>query len=273
MTPIFDPHIHMDTRSCGDYELMALAGIRRIVVPCSPTQERRFGRQAFAEHFDKLTGFERGRAACFGVDMRVALAVNAADIGDHRSACEGIEEVERRLDRECVVAVGELALRTFTVDEIEVFARQLALAAARGLPAIVEAPIEPAAFERFMGVLADCLARGLADPERIFMVDLDEQKLRQARTLGLGGYGVPVSPRIDGPFALRRKLDHREVLRVLEDSGPAGLMLNSGLHVGYADPLCLARIVLRLELHGLAAELLRAVTHDNAEHFFRRHAD
>ena len=271
MAGLFDPHIHMDTRSCQDYELMALAGIRRILVPCSPTQERRFCREAYGERFDKLTAFERSRAASFGITLQVALSVNAADMGNHRSACEGIEEVDRRLDRECVVAVGELALRNSTPEEVDVFERQLALSTARGLPAIVEAPIEPAAFERCVEVLEDCLSRGLARPERVCMVDLDPDKLRRARALKLGGYGLPVSPRIDGPFALRRKLDHREVLQVLEDSGPEGLMLNSGLHVGYADPLCFARTVLRLELQGLAAPVLRALAYDNADRFFRRH--
>lgn len=273
MVPVFDHHIHMDTRNCSDYELMALAGISRVMVPCSPTHERRFSRQAYAGRFDKLLEFERSRAASFGIELYVALSVNSVDMGDHRSACEGIEEVEQRLGRQEVRAVGELALRRFGDEEVDIFERQLRLASARRHPVILEAPIEMAAFEQLLVLLEGAIARGLVLPRQVCIVDLNHAKLKLARRLGLGGYGVPVSPRFDGPFCLREKLDHREVLRLLEEFGPEGLMLNSGLHSGNADPLCLAKTVLRLELHGLDRRTLQALASDNAEKLFLSHAN
>lgn len=268
MVPIFDPHVHMDTRNCTDYELFALAGVERVLVPCSATRERKFCRRAHAERFDRLLEFERARAASFGLRCDVALAVSAADMGDHASACEGVEEVERRLDRDGVLAVGELSLRAFTADEVDVFERQLRLAERCNMPVLVEAPPGEAEFARLLDVLERALCRGCAAPGRVCLLDLNRDKLRAARGLGLGGYGVPVSPRFDGPFALREKLEPAEVLRLLDEFGAERILLNSGLHAGFADPLCLPRTVLRLELQALDAATLRALARGNAERFF-----
>jgi predicted metal-dependent TIM-barrel fold hydrolase len=268
MVPIFDPHVHMDTRNCTDYELFALAGVVRVLVPCSATRERKFCRRGYAERFDKLIDFERVRAASFGLRCEVALAVSGADIGDHDSACEGVEEVERRLDREGVVAVGELSLRAFTPQEVDVFERQLRLAERRGVPVLVESPPGWDDFARMLALLESALERGCASPHRVCLLDLNRDKLRAARHLGLGGHGIPVSPRFDGPFALREKLEPCEVLRLVDEFGEEGILLNSGLHAGFADPLCLPRTVLRLELEALDPATLRALALENAERFF-----
>lgn len=268
MVPIYDSHIHMDTRNCTDYEMLALSGVRRILIPCSPTHERRFCGRAWAARFDKLLNFERGRAGHFGIEAALALSVNGADLGDHRGAIEGLEALAARLPAEGVVAIGELALRTFSAAEQDIFERQLRLAGARGLPVIIEAPIGREDYARMLALLRACTERGLVDPARVCMVDLDRGKLADAARLGVGAFGVAVSPLTEGPFTVREKLDPHAVLALLRECDPARLMLNSGLHCGYADPLCLPRTVLRLQLSGLEEQTLRAIAHDNASRFF-----
>ena len=268
MVPIFDHHIHMDARDCNGYEAMALSGVERILVPCSPTGERKSSRQAWADRFDRLTEFETRRAQSFGIHLCAALAVCALDALHAESAFEGMDELASRLDRANVAAIGELSLRTFSELDIELFRRHLRLAAERDYPVLIEAPIGMSDFERMLEELEQNVNAGSALPQRICLIDVNYEKVKAARQLNLGGYGVPVSPKIDGLFCIREKLDHREVLRILDDFGPDGLMLNSGLHVGFADPLCLPKTVLRLQVYGLDTTTLRALAMENANAFF-----
>jgi predicted metal-dependent TIM-barrel fold hydrolase len=267
--PIFDHHCHPDLRSANDYELMALGGVETILAPCSSTGERRHDRRSYAERFDRLLQ-ERERAACFGIELLVALAVNAAEMDGHEAALAGLEEVEARLDRSEVAAIGELALRSFSDAEIDLFVRQLQLAEARALPVLIEAPVPPADFARMLAILSRELDEGRCQRSRVAIVDLDADKLRLAAPLRLGGYGIAVSPLYDGPFTLRRKLNEKEVLAVVRESGGERLMLNSGLHYGYADPLCLPKCLLRMKLEGASENLLTALAYENAWQFFQR---
>lgn len=268
MIPIFDHHIHMDGRSADDYELMAVSGVSKVLVPCSATNERRHSGASFGARFDKLIGFERERASRYAVELFVGLSVHAADMADHDGALVGIEEVDHRLGRSCVRAVGELALRRFSEEEIDVFERQLELASRRHVPAMVESPPAMDAFERLLAVLEGVFHRGTADPATVCLMDLDKEKLKLATDLGFGGYGLPVSPLLDGLFRLRDKLTHAEILEVLDNFGPDRLMLNTGFHFGSADPLGLAKTVLRLRIRGVSDEILRALAHDNAARLF-----
>lgn len=269
MVPIFDHHIHMDARDCNGYEAMALASVERVLVPCSPTGERRASRQAWADRFDRLTGMESRRAQAFGVRLCAALAVCASDAADFGSALEGLAEVASRIGHPEVAAIGELCMRTCSELEIELFRRHLQLATERNCPVIIEAPIEMRAFDRMLEELDRNIKAGFAIPGRICLIDVNYDKIKAARRLGLGAYGMPVSPKIDGLFCLREKLDHLEVLRILDDFGPDGLMLNSGLHIGFADPLCLPKTVLRLRVHGLDLNTLSALAMENADAFFQ----
>lgn len=271
MREIFDHHVHMDIRNCNDYEAMALAGVTKMLTPVSGTRERKFCVQSYCEHFDRLAKLEPARAAAFGVKLLIALSVNAGDVGDEKAALDALSEVESRLVFEHVVAVGELSLRTFSGFEIELFRRQLQLGARNECPVIIEAPIRSAEFERLLAVLRQALEDGLARPERVCMIDLNFDKLKAVRQLGLGAYGLPVSPKVDGLFCLREKLDFHEVLRVLDAFGKERLMLNSGLHVGFADPLALPKTILRLRVSGLDEQTLQSLASTNAEGFFQKH--
>jgi uncharacterized protein len=265
--PIFDPHCHSDGRNANDYEAMALSGVEKMLVPCSGSGERRHDGRAWGERFDRLSR-ERERAAHFGIELVVALAVNAADIASHESALAGLAELEARLDRPEVVAIGELALRTFSPIEEDLFLRQLALAQQVELPVLIEAPIPLADFRRLLALLDREISRRQIDPVRVCLLDLDSLKLAEAVALDLGGYGLPVSPPFDGPFTLRTKMSCAELAPLLEARGARGLMLNSGLHYGFADPLCLPRSVFRLQLQGVAPDVLMQVAYGNAQRMF-----
>lgn len=272
LVPLFDHHIHSDLRNADDYELMAVSGVTTALAPCSSTHERRSSGDAFAARFDRLTDVETGRAAAYGIDLYVGLAVHAADLTDLPSALAGVAELEKRLGHPRVKAIGEVSLRRRTDDELAVLERQLALAAVGGTPVMVETPPPLADFTAMLTPLARAVERSGIAPGLIAVMDLDEHKLgllvEHGGFDGLGGYGLPVSPRHDALFAVREKVTHHEVMRVLERHGPDRLMLNTGFHFGSADPLGLGKTVHRLRLGGVPEQTVRALVHGNAAEFF-----
>ncbi|MGH3900184.1 MAG: hypothetical protein ACRDTA_18470 [Pseudonocardiaceae bacterium] len=266
---LFDHHIHSDGRNADDYELMAISGVTSVLVPCSASNERRPSGESWAARFDRLLDTEVARAARYGIDLYVALAVHAADIVDLSSALGGIAELTSRLGGDRVLAVGELSLRRFDDVEIEAFRRQLHIAVEFGLPVMVETPPPMPEFAAMVDVLRGLLDRGGLDPSQLCLLDLDRDKVRLVTDLQVGAYGLPVSPALDGLFCIRRKLTHLEVIAILEEHGPDRLMLNTGFHFGSADPLGLAKTVHRLRLAGVSESILQAIGHDNAAGFFR----
>ncbi|MFJ2744553.1 TatD family hydrolase [Streptomyces sp. NPDC087440] len=272
LVPLFDHHIHSDLRNADDYELMAVSGITTALVPCSSSHERRTSGDAFAARFDRLIEVETRRAAAYGIDLYVGLAVHAADMSDLRSALEGVDELHKRLGHPRVKALGEVSLRHRTTDEVTVLERQLSLAAQTGTPVMVETPPPLEAFGAMLSPLARAIERSGVDVGRVAVMDLDEHKLGLVLDHGgfdgLGGYGLAVSPGADALFAVRQKVTHREVMSILDSRGPDRLMLNTGFHFGSADPLGLGKTVHRLRLGGVPEQTVRALAHGNAAEFF-----
>ena len=64
---IFDPHIHMTSRTTDDYEAMDAAGVRAVVEPAFWLGQPRTSAGSFTDYFDSLLGWEPFRAAQFGI--------------------------------------------------------------------------------------------------------------------------------------------------------------------------------------------------------------
>ncbi|HEX2290656.1 MAG TPA: hydrolase TatD, partial [Pseudonocardiaceae bacterium] len=56
---IFDPHIHMTSRTTDDYEAMAAAVVRAVVEPSFWLGQPRTSVGTFVDYFDSLLGWER----------------------------------------------------------------------------------------------------------------------------------------------------------------------------------------------------------------------
>src|SRR2546430_9027990 len=136
---IFDPHIHMSSRTTDDYERMAAAGVRALVEPAFWLGQPRTSVGSFTDYFDALVGWEPFRASQFGIRHHCAIALNPKEANDPRCR-EVLGVLPRYLAKDGVVAVGEVGYDSMTPEEDEVFAAQLALAVEYELPALVHTP-------------------------------------------------------------------------------------------------------------------------------------
>jgi len=222
---IFDPHIHMTSRTTDDYEAMAVAGVRAVVEPAFWLGQPRTSVGSFVDYFDGLLGWEPFRAAGFGVRHYCALALNPKEANDPRCR-EVLGVLDRYLAKDRVVAVGEVGYDSMTPAEDEVFAVQLGKARRHELPVLVHTPHRDkrAGTMRSLDVVRES---GLA-PERVLLDHLNE--LTVAAVLESGCWaGFSIYP--------DTKMDERRMVAILREYGTERILVNSAADWGRSDPL------------------------------------
>lgn len=222
---IFDPHIHMTSRTTDDYERMYDAGVRALVEPAFWLGQPRTNVGSFTDYFDALIGWERFRAAQFGIAHHCTIALNPKEANDPR--CAGVLDVlPRYLAKDGVVAVGEIGFDSMTAEEEKAFARQLELAVEFDLPAMVHTPHrdKEGGTRRTLELVE---ASGLA-PHRVVVDHLNEMTVGQVADSGCW-MGFSIYP--------DTKMDEHRMVRILEERGLDRVLVNSAADWGRSDPL------------------------------------
>jgi len=222
---IFDPHVHMTSRTTDDYEAMHAAGVRALVEPAFWLGQPRTSVGSFTDYFDALIGWERFRAAQFGIRHHCTIALNPKEANDPR--CAGVLDVlPRYLEKDGVVAVGEIGFDSMTPEEDEAFARQLQLAVEHDLPALVHTPHrdKAAGTRRTLDLVKES---GLP-VERVAVDHLNETTVRAVADSG-AWMGFSIYP--------DTKMDEDRMVAILKEYGTARVLVNSAADWGRSDPL------------------------------------
>src|SRR5688572_2232819 len=136
----FDPHIHMTSRTTDDYEAMAVAGVRAVVEPAFWVGQPRTALGTFVDYFASLTGWERFRAAQFGVAHFCAIGLNAKEANNEALAREVLEILPRFAFKQGVVAIGEIGFDEISSAEERAYTSQLELARQHDMVVMVHSP-------------------------------------------------------------------------------------------------------------------------------------
>lgn len=222
---IFDPHIHMTSRTTDDYERMAAAGITAVVEPAFWLGQPRTNVGSFTDYFDSLVGWEPFRASQFGVRHHATIALNPKEANDPRCR-EVLDVLPRYLEKDGVVAVGEVGYDSMTPEEDEVFAAQLALAIEHELPALVHTPHRDKArgTERTLAVVAES---GI-DPGRVVVDHLNEVTVGLVRDTGCWlAFSIYPDTKMSPP----------RMVKILQEYGLERMLVNSAADWGRSDPL------------------------------------
>src|SRR4051794_1278963 len=137
---LFDPHIHMTSRTTDDYQAMANAGIVAIVEPAFWLGQPRTHVGSFEDYFLSLLGWERFRASQFGIRHFCTMGLNPKEANDSKVAPGVLELLPLYLEKEGVVAVGEIGYDDMTAVEEQYLTAQLQLALDHDLPALIHTP-------------------------------------------------------------------------------------------------------------------------------------
>src|ERR671936_687370 len=140
MTRLFDPHIHMYSRTTDDYEAMSKAGIEVVVQPSFWLGAPRTSVGTFEDYWEHMISFETKRAKDFGIEHFVCISVNPKESTERPLALDAIEAMKKYLDRERAVALGEIGYNQINDLEEEVFVKQMDIAADKDMLMTIHLP-------------------------------------------------------------------------------------------------------------------------------------
>ncbi|MDQ3946376.1 MAG: TatD family hydrolase [Actinomycetota bacterium] len=254
---IFEPHVHMTSRTTDDYQAMAEVGVKAVLEPSFWLGQPRTSVGSFVDYFAGLVGWERFRASQFGIRHHCAIALNPKEANDRRLAGDVVELLPRYLAKDGVVAVGEVGYDSMTPAEDDAFATQVALAGSFNLPVLVHTPHRDklAGTRRSLDLLADA---GV-DPGRI-LIDHNNE-LTVPVVAGTGCWmGFSIYP--------DTKMDEARMVRILSEFGTERMIINSAADWGRSDPLKVFRTAEAMLAAGFSGDDVDRVVWRNPVEFF-----
>ncbi|AJE85525.1 MULTISPECIES: TatD family hydrolase [Streptomyces] len=253
---IFDPHIHMTSRTTDDYEAMYAAGVRALVEPAFWLGQPRTSPESFFDYFDALLGWEPFRAAQYGIAHHCTLALNPKEANDPR-CLPVLDALPRYLVKDHVVAVGEIGYDAMTPAEDTALAAQLELAAEHGLPALVHTPHR----DKLTGLrrTLDVVAESKLPTERVLIDHLNETTVKEARESG-SWLGFSVYP--------DTKMDEHRMVALLKEYGPERVLVNSAADWGKSDPLKTRKVGEAMLAAGFGEDEVHRVLWENPVAFY-----
>lgn len=174
-------------------------------------------------------------------------------------ALEALEAVKKYLDRERVVAIGEIGYNLINDLEEEVFVKQLDLAFEKNMLATIHLPHndKPEGMDRIEKILD----RKNYDRKKILVDHNVEETVERTLKLGMWA-GLSVYP-----FT---KLSPERAINIVKKYGTERIMIHSAADWGVSDPLSVALVAREMRKAGLSPQDIEKVTLLNAYEFFRQ---
>ena len=254
---LFDPHIHMTSRTTDDYQAMAGAGIAAIVEPAFWLGQPRTHVGTFEDYFLSLVGWERFRANQFGIHHFCTLAMNPREANDPALVEGVLALLPGYLEKDGVVAVGEIGYDDLTPAEDRCFAAQLELARVHQLPALIHLPHRDKlrGCERTIAVVRESRLA----PERVIIDHNTEETLPLVLDSGCWA-GHSIYP--------HTKMDEPRMVALVQRYGATRILVNSAADWGVSDPLKVPKTRDAMRAAGLAEATIAQVLWNNPIAFF-----
>jgi len=254
---IFDPHIHMTSRTTDDYASMAQNGILVIVEPSFWLGQPRTNVGSFIDYFNSLLGWERFRASQFGIRHFCTIGLNPKEANNPRLSEEVLSLLPRYLQKDGVVAVGEIGYDDQTDAEERIFASQLELAMEMDLPVLVHTPHR----DKKRGTIRSLdLIRSVGFPEERALIDHNtEETLPLVLDTGCWA-GHTIYP--------HTKMDEVRMVKLVKEYGSERILINSAADWGISDPLKVPKTTDLMLESGITLQTIRTIVWDNPAHFF-----
>lgn len=254
---IFDPHVHMTSRTTDDYEAMAAAGIVAIVEPAFWLGQPRTSVGSFVDYFQSLLGWERFRASQFGIRHFCTIGLNPKEANTPELAEEVLRLLPRFLAKDGVVAVGEIGFDDQTDAEEACFARQIELAREFDLPVLVHTPHR----DKKQGTIRSiALVQSLGFPEERVLIDHNNEETLPIVLESRCWAGHTIYP--------NTKMDEQRMAALVTRYGSDRIIINSAADWGISDPLKVPKTIAVMREQGIADEVIQRIVWDNPVAFF-----
>jgi predicted metal-dependent TIM-barrel fold hydrolase len=206
--------------------------------------------------------FETKRAKDFGIEQFVCISVNPKEATERPLALDAVEAMKKYLDRERVVAVGELGYNLINDLEEEVFVKQMDIAADKDMLMTVHLPHnnKPEGMRRIERILSS--EQGKRYNRNKILVDHNVEETIE-KTLELGMWaGLSVYP--------VSKLSPERAMNIIKKYGTERMMIHSAADWGVSDPLSVPLVAREMRKAGFSTNEIERVTFYNAYDYFKQ---
>jgi len=254
---LFDPHIHMTSRTTDDYQAMAAAGIAAIIEPAFWVGQPRNHVGSFEDYFLSLLGWERFRSQQFGIRHFCTLALNPKEANNPKVADGVLALLKKYLEKDGVVAVGEIGYDDQTPAEDKYFAAQLELAREFDLPVLVHTPHrdKQRGTERTLALVKE----SMFPAERVLVDHNNELTLPLVLDAGCWA-GHSIYP--------ATKMDEARMVTLVQKYGAERILVNSAADWGVSDPLKVPKTAQALRAAGVSEAIIETICWNNPVAFF-----
>ena len=249
----FDPHIHMTSRTTDDYEAMAAAGVRAIVEPAFWLGQPRTSLGAFTDYYASLIGWERFRAAQFGIKHYCAIGLNSKEANNEGLAKEVLEVLPRYALKEGVVAVGEIGYDEITDAEERAYEWQLEFAKQNEMVVMVHSPPR----DKKRGIIRSIeVAQNVGVPMEKLVIDHNNEETVED-TLNAGAWAAfTIYP--------HTKMGSERMVELVKQYGSERIIIDSSADWGVSDPLSVPKTAALMLERGISLEDVEKTTWQNA---------
>ena len=254
---IFEPHIHMFSRTTDDYEQMALAGVRGICEPAFWLGQPRTSVGSFKDYFDTLLGWERFRAQMFGIKHFCTMGLNPKEANDDRINQGVLELLSDYVNREGVIAVGEIGYDDMTPTEEKFFMAQIELAIKHDLPILIHTPHR----DKLDGVkrTLDVVKESGIEPGKVLVDHNNELTIPLVRDTGhVAGFSIYPNT----------KMTPDRMVEIFRRFGTERMIINSAADWGVSDPLMVPKTMQVMRKAGIDESEIEKVVWHNPINFF-----
>jgi uncharacterized protein len=247
-----DPHIHMSARTTDDYERMAGAGIVAVIEPAFWLGQPRTHVGTYIDYLSNLVGWERFRAAQFGIRHYCTIGLNSKEANNEALAEAVLEILPRYLLKEGVVAVGEIGYDDQTPAEDRAYRAQLRMAKDLDMLVQVHTPHrdKKSGTIRSMEVAVEM---GI-QPARVVIDHNNEETVREVLERGFWA-----------AFTLypHTKMGNERMVEVVRKYGTERIFIDSSADWGVSDPLAVPKTARLMLERGIARADVEAICYGN----------
>ena len=248
-----DPHIHMSARTTDDYEQMAAAGIVALIEPAFWLGQPRTNAGSYLDYLSSLVGWERFRAAQFGIHHYCAIGLNAKEANNEALAEEVIALLPRYLLKEGVVALGEIGFDDQSAAEEKYYRAQLEMAKELDMVVMVHTPHRDKKTGTSLS-MDIAVEHGLA-PSRVIIDHNNEETVEEVLTRGFWA-----------AFTLypHTKMGNERMVEIARRYGSERIFIDSSSDWGVSDPLAVPKTARMMLDRGVKAEDVEKISYRNA---------
>jgi predicted metal-dependent TIM-barrel fold hydrolase len=227
--------------------------VRAVIEPAFWVGQPRTTVGTFVDYFSSLLGWERFRAAQFGIAHYCAIGLNSKEANDERLAREVLELLPRFALKEGVVAIGEIGFDEITAAEERAYVRQIEFARANDMVVMVHSPHR----DKKRGIARSLdIAREQRLPMERLVIDHNNEETVEL-TLSAGAWAAfTIYP--------HTKMGSERMVEIVRRYGPERVIVDSSADWGVSDPLSVPRTAALMLERGIEPAAVERVTWQNA---------